>query len=114
MNKKYKANKNHPELKEGVEVFYSGEFSDCWITRNCFKIPEDYEPPNKPDWYDEVKWKPEKREDYWFVDTGGDIAMDTWDEMSWDYQIHKVGNCYQTKEEAEQARERVLKAYKGE
>ena len=60
MNKTYKTNKNHPELKEGLLFRYM----DCGSVSHWGYTTEDgrketmwdsYSPENKPEWYDEVE-----------------------------------------------------------
>lgn len=62
----------------------------------------------------EKAWTPKVGENYWIVDIQGD-AFET-ENFGWnsDRGSIAVGNCYRTKEEAEQTAERVKKAYRGE
>lgn len=107
MNKTYIANENHPYLKVGVKVDEEGVVTD-WVGMTVVK------PVNQQDWYDEVKWKPNEMEKYFRLDSISDIDRAYWTNSFIDQERYKIGNCYKTREEAEQARERVLKAYKGE
>lgn len=59
-------------------------------------------------------WKPMHGESYLRVRADGEVVKDTWFNMGIDIKLHSMGNCYQTREEAEQAAERVRKAYLGE
>jgi hypothetical protein len=63
------------------------------------------------------RWKPEEGDTYWFINDIGDICKSTWDNVNTDRKRYLIGNCYQTKEECEFAREKLkviaeLKAYK--
>lgn len=111
MNKTYIANENHQYLKVGVEVDEEGVAID-WFGMTVVK------PVNKPDWYDEVKWKPKEGEEYYYVrdcEFNKDLVVrrTEWECTDWDERKYRIGNCYKTREEAGQALERVLKAYKG-
>lgn len=107
MNKTYIANEIHPYLKTGVEVNEEGVVID-WMGMKVAK------PINQIDWYDEVRWKPEVEEEYYFVKLKGIAGVDKWLNKTSDNIRYDVGNCYKTLEQAQQARERVLRAYKGE
>jgi hypothetical protein len=64
MNKIYKANKNHPFLKEGIKVIIAPEAGYCVMSKNAIhKIHGDDNPYNKPEWYDEVVEEPTVSED---------------------------------------------------
>lgn len=52
MNKTYKANKNHPELKEGTVVRFDTYIGE-WFTE-CNLVLGYISPEYKPEWYDEV------------------------------------------------------------
>ena len=57
-NKTYKANKNHPFLKDVSEVYFS-EFSHVWRVEYgngmpACELPQFTSPDNHPEWYDEV------------------------------------------------------------
>ena len=53
---------------------------------------------------DSKVWKPSNGEEYWFVD-GGVGSFDFADDSEYDKTQHLIGNCYKTREEAEQALE---------
>lgn len=59
-------------------------------------------------------WKPEYDGTYYFVNVEGDVDRYDWCSSYSDKKRLELGNCYRTRELAEKARERVLKAYKGE
>lgn len=60
------------------------------------------------------KWKPQKKEGYYYIDDDSDIVSDTWDEYPTDDDRYNFGNVFRTREEAEAALVRVEKALKGE
>ena len=115
--KKYRANKNHPFLKEGAQVVIDVDTPHVIIESypgNCvYRLAKGASPEVETEWYDEERWKPEEDEEYWFVDSEGEVFSHNYEE-AWitDAAKYKAGNCYRTKEEAQAARERVLKAYK--
>ena len=50
---------------------------------------------------------------YYYIKATGDVSWDTWDDHEIDKKRLAIGNIYKTKEEAESALDRVIKAYKG-
>jgi len=65
--------------------------------------------------FPEVKWQPEDGERYWYVTEYGSVSPSYFvdDEESISQDKLLIGNCYSTKELAEEALKRVLLAYKG-
>lgn len=59
------------------------------------------------------KWKPKDGDTVYYFDEIGQILSDRFDDFS-NGPLLDFGNCFQTKEEAEAAAERVRKALKGE
>jgi hypothetical protein len=53
------------------------------------------------------RWKPEEGDTYWFINDIGDICKSTWDNVNTDRKRYLIGNCYQTKEECEFAKEKL-------
>lgn len=53
------------------------------------------------------RWKPQKGDVYWFIDDTGNICKSTWDNDGIDEARYLVGNCCQTKEEAEFVAEKL-------
>lgn len=47
-------------------------------------------------------WKPENEEKYWFVLYDGDVYWDWWRDDDYDIFQYEQGNCFKTKEEAEE------------
>lgn len=116
--KKYKLLKDLPTFKVG-DIFYindggslihesDGVVAYRWDTLDKF-------PNILTDWFEEIKeptrWKPKKYyEHYYYINALGIVAGDTWsDSTSIDRERFDLGNCFQTKEEAERVAE-YLKA----
>ena len=116
--KYYRLRKNLPTFKEG-EIFYLSDMGNLlresdnvaaysWSTIDKF-------PNILTDWFEEIKeptrWKPERYdEEYYYLENTGWICSDTWrDAVSIDHERFEIGNCFQTKEEAERVVE-YLKA----
>ena len=57
------------------------------------------------------RWKPKDGQIYWLIDRYGNVEDTTWNADSYDTWQHLCGNCFETKEEAEKAVEK-LKAWK--
>ena len=56
------------------------------------------------------RWKPKPGEDYWFIWDTGQIKNKVWGTWSYDERRWAIGNCFQTRQHAERARE-GLQAY---
>lgn len=64
--------------------------------------------------FPKVKRKLEEGELYWFMCSSGKILESYYcSTYQLDVDRFKIGNCYKTKEEAQEALTRVLQAYKG-
>ena len=50
---------------------------------------------------------------YYYIKATMDVSWDTWDDHEIDKKRLAIGNIYKTKEDAESALDRVIKAYKG-
>ena len=50
---------------------------------------------------------------YYYIKAAVNVSWDTWDDHEIDKKRLAIGNVYKTKEEAESALDRVIKAYKG-
>lgn len=95
--KTYKANKNHPYLKEGLEVNENGSAIESDIT---FSI----QPRFKPEWYDEVeppRWRAKEHGVYYYIDYGN-VFYSSEDDAGIDDERYNSGNYFQTKEQAEE------------
>lgn len=119
--KRYKLKKDLPTFKAG-EVF---ELWDSIETQGLCRESDgvmayhqktlDKFPNILTDWFEEIKeptrWKPELGHDYYYISGDGHIYDNSWDDSQFvDRGRFEIGNCFQTKEEAEKAVER-LKAW---
>jgi hypothetical protein len=57
-----------------------------------------------------ARWKPKPGEEYWFIWDTGQIKNKVWGRWSYDERRWAIGNCFQTRHQAERARE-GLQAY---
>lgn len=115
--KRYKLKRGLPTFKAG-EIFYISDAGNLlresdniaaysWTTLDKF-------PNILTDWFEEIKeptrWKPEKFQAYYHVGGDGRVYDDNWVNYSAvDNGRFDLGNCFQTKEEAERVVE-YLKA----
>lgn len=116
--KRYKLERDLPTFKEG-EIFYLSDNGN--LIREKDNIPAyswstiDKFPNILTDWFEEIKestrWKPENGETYYRVGSDGRIYDDVWDDSLniTDSERFDIGNCFQTREEAERVAE-YLKA----
>ena len=115
--KRYKLKKDLPTFKEG-EIFYLSDNGN--LIRESDNIPAyswstiDKFPNILTDWFEEIKestrWKPEMSHDYYYISGDGHVYDNSWDDSRFvDNGRFEIGNCFQTKEEAERAVE-YLKA----
>ena len=115
--KRYKLKRDLPTFKAGETFHLSGmgnliHESDgvvaySWSTIGKF-------PNILTDWFEEIKeptrWKPEMSHDYYYVSGDGHVYDNSWDDSRFvDNGRFEIGNCFQTKEEAERVIE-YLKA----
>src|SRR5262249_1132793 len=56
------------------------------------------------------RWKPKPGEEYWFIWDTGRMTKKVWGTWSYDERRWAIGNCFQTRQHAERARE-GLQAY---
>ena len=52
-----------------------------------------------------ARWKPKPGEEYWFIWDTGQIKNQVWGTWSYDERRWAIGNCFQTRQHAEHARE---------
>lgn len=115
--KYYRLRKNLPTFKAG-EIFYLSDAGNLlresdniaaysWTTLDKF-------PNILTDWFEEVKestrWKPEVGYKYYLSDSNGSIYDSVWSNDYIDRNRSEIGNCFESREEAEKAVER-LKAW---
>ena len=115
--KRYKLKRDLPTFKAG-EIFYISDMGNLihdsdgvvaysWSTLEKF-------PNILADWFEEIKeptrWKPEMSHDYYYISGDGHVYDNSWDDSRFvDNDRFEIGNCFETKEEAEQVAE-YLKA----
>ena len=115
--KYYRLRKNLPTFKAG-EIFYISDVGNLF--RESDNVPAyswstlDKFPNILTDWFEEIKeltrWKPEMGQKYHYLGDDGFVYYDTWaNGCPVDNGRFEIGNCFQTKEEAEQVVE-YLKA----
>ena len=51
------------------------------------------------------RWKPKPGEEYWFIWDTGQMKNKVWGTCSYDERQWAIGNCFQTRQHAERARE---------
>ena len=51
------------------------------------------------------RWKPKHGEEYWFIWDTGQMKKKVWGTWSYDQRRWAIGNCFQTRQDAERARE---------
>ena len=60
-------------------------------------------------------WRPTDGEYYWYIDVKGNAYRSSWggDDFPgmFDINLYKLGNCYRTKEEAEDSKDKWIKFY---
>ena len=117
--KRYKLKEDTPAFKAGTECYIeeAGNMVPC--RGISYTIVHKDQLENNPniltDWFEEIKeptrWKPEYRQNYYCITSDGSVADDDWSDWRLDDGRFEIGNCFQTKEEAEKAVEK-LKAWK--
>ena len=53
------------------------------------------------------RWQPELHEPWFHITADGQIAREIWTDAPADRARWRVGNCFPTREQAEEARERI-------
>ena len=116
--KRYKLKKDAPAFKAGTECYIeeAGNMVPCrGISYTIVHKDQLEKNPNiLTDWFEEVnestRWKPEMLQDYYRVGSDGKVYDDVWENTPYiDNGRFEIGNCFQTKEEAERVVE-YLKA----
>jgi hypothetical protein len=88
-------------------ISYIDKFDDfgCWKTLK--ELEENFDLPKE-------KWEPTKfKQNYWFIDSWGKPANTVFTADSDEKRV-MFGNCFQTKAEAELARDKIREVLKGE
>lgn len=116
--KRYKLKKDTPAFKAGTECYIeeAGHIVPCrGISYTIVHKDQLEQSPNiLTDWFEEIKestrWKPKYVEEYYYLSGDGSVGRETFDdEFDIDNDRFEIGNCFKTKEEAEQVVE-YLKA----
>lgn len=116
--KRYKLKKDTPAFKAGTECYIeeAGNMVPCrGISYTIVHKDQLEKNPNiLTDWFEEIKeqtrWKPEHKQGYHYVSSDGCIYYGRWaNGSSLGNGRFEIGNCFQTKEEAERVVE-YLKA----
>ena len=115
--KRYKLKKDTPAFKAGTECYIeeAGHMVPCrGISYTIVHKDQLEKNPNiLTDWFEEIKesnrWKPEKFKKYYYVGSDSSVYNSIWADDSIGRGRFEIGNCFQTKEEAEKAVE-YLKA----
>lgn len=116
--KRYKLKKDTPAFKAGTECYIeeAGNMVPCRGV--SYTIVHKYQLEKNPnilaEWFEEIKestrWKPEENQKYYFLDSNGYVYNNIWADDSVDHGRLKIGNYFESREEAEKAVER-LKAW---
>lgn len=115
--KRYKLKKDTPAFKAGTECYIeeAGNMVPCrGISYTIVHKDQLKKNPNiLTDWFEEIeeqtRWKPEIDQEYYCLGSDGSVMGDEWVDLSIDRNRLKIGNCFQTEEEAEKVIE-YLKA----
>lgn len=62
--------------------------------------------------WEKYEWEPERGEKYYYIDTIGDVSCTTYNTFALDSTRIKFGNCFQTKDQAKSAAEKVKELLK--
>ena len=116
--KRYKLKKDAPAFKAGTECYIeeAGNMVPCrGISYTIVHKDQLEKNPNiLDDWFEEIKestrWEPEADQKYYFSDNDGSVGYNRWDGDHIDRSRFEIGNCFESREEAEKAVER-LKAW---
>ena len=118
--KRYKLLKDLPTFKAGDDFFLTdtGNLFHGKSLHNNTEIVYSFSEIEKfpnilADWFEEIKeqtrWKPEMDQTYYGISIGSSVFSEYWNDLTVDYDRFNIGNCFETKEEAEKAVE-YLKA----
>ena len=106
--KRYKLKKDTPAFKAGTECYIeeAGNMVPCrGISYTIVHKDQLEKNPNiLAEWFEEIKptrWKPETDQTYYGIGIGGSVYSEYWNDLDVDHDRFNIGNCFQTKEEAE-------------
>ena len=98
---------DYDELKELVRVTPIGaKTSPQFTIQDIDNFDEWFEEIKEP--VDSIHWKPKKDDEYFWMNSYGEIQPDVWDGDSIDIMRLALGMVYRTEEECERAKERKL------
>ena len=117
--KRYKLLKDTPAFKAGTECYIeeAGHMVPCrGISYTIVHKDQLEKNPNiLTEWFEEInestRWKPEMDQKYYCAGSDGSVIDDDWCGLIIDCDRFDIGNCFESREEAEKAVER-LKAWK--
>ena len=122
--KRYKLLKDTPAFKAGTECYIedAGHIVPCRGISYTIVHKDQLEksPSILTDWFEEIKeptrWKPENGERYYWLDSNGLVCHNIWADDSIDRSRFEIGNCFETREEAERVVEylKALAVVKGD
>jgi len=95
------------KAKDGEGYINSANIFSVWNERGCTSA-------GKYPILHRKRWRAESGEHYYYLDTYLEVYKSREDFYVADCLRYQVGNYFQTKKEAEQARKRVIDALKGE
>ena len=114
--KRYKLKKDTPAFKAGTECYIeeAGHMVPCrGISYTIVHKDQLEKNPNiLAEWFEEIKptrWKPEMHQIYRYINSDSYVYGNSWADDYFDNGRFEIGNCFQTKEEAERVVE-YLKA----
>ena len=114
--KRYRLKKDTPAFKAGTECYIeeAGNMVPCRCISYTIVHKDQLEknPNILAEWFEEIKptrWKPEMDQTYYGIGIGGSVYSEYWNDLDVDHDRFEIGNCFQTKEEAERVVE-YLKA----
>ena len=113
--KRYKLKKDTPAFKAGTECYIeeAGNMVPCrGISYTIVHKDQLEKNPNiLTDWFEEIeestRWKPETDQEYYCIGSDGSVMGDDWCGLSIDHNRFDIGNCFESREEAEKAVERL-------
>ena len=115
--KRYKLKKDTPAFKAGTECYIeeAGNMVPCrGISYTIVHKDQLEKNPNiLAEWFEEInestRWKPEMHQIYRYINSDSYVYGNSWADDYFDNGRFEIGNCFETKEEAEKAVE-YLKA----
>ena len=117
--KRYKLKRDTPAFKAGTECYIeeAGHMVPCrGISYTIVHKDQLEKNPNiLTEWFEEInestRWKPRIGQKYYLLDSNGSVYDSVWSNDYIDRNRSEIGNCFESREEAEKAVEK-LKAWK--